>query len=871
MQIPSPSPWQTVRDALEARFPDAKPRLLVLDDYQAKYLERLLPGYEVEGLYSYLSRKAGFSIASALDIYESFQVALAKALGDTPAIPFLEAWDYAKNFSEDIREILLSFAPHRGDQEFLEPLLSVWKAVSEEKALEALFAFKSDEKDIPWVEVLQLPRAYTGPVIKTLYEKIPEVAKAFLYFLWEERRKVLGEELFLSRPLEDKVILWNIFVQERRIQEWIHHQIEAGQAKWWGWDIRPLRDCIGAPLWLGDGVPARPSYDQVFTPWEARALYLKNSFRSQTELLEVVAEEIARAYREGHMVGVWVGEASVKPLLEKLLWAHGASDLTLMHPTLSQTQVGSFLRKAYQEGRIPAPNNLPGWSEGSSAEDMVYHLYYLFYKASNAKNLNALMQFLHFLDRVPAPLPWPAPPENFITGGLAQLAGLAYEKLFIVLPPNEPLGAWFRPSFLPVPIRRRYYPPTHRTYTAWRLLTILLYGARETHIYQIAGEENQSPLEDFLIYFPKQHPCLKTLWAIEGSRAEASTPPPTLWASSALSLPLPATTPCKPPEAISPSDLYDFLVCPRRYYLRKIASIPQGPAAQEAFLGNWLHQGLSRALVRMPRSSKTRQPPQALFLSEVSILERLWAPGRLYRILRSAYYWTLQESGLKLPPLSQNPEMRFWHRLWAQSGRIFYERIFNACTGPDVKYSTNLRLYPEVWISKALAPGHVPTLRGRMDLLITTEENIPLFALDYKTGALSKNLGDFANFLNAWKRALDWVTQGGNPPAQMVRNIDLQGFSYVMNFPASFSLITASAISGANFVSYRLSDDERSGVRHLWEMSFGVVYNRWLELCKVLSGEPEESQCRAVEALFPMTPNERSCVYCPYKLLCQRL
>jgi len=869
MQPPSLSPWQTVRDALEACFSDAKPRLLVLDDYQAKYLERLLPGYEVEGLYSYLSRRVGFSIASALDIYESFQVALTKALGDTPAIPFWEGWDYAKNFSEDIREILLSFVPHRGDQEFLEPLLSVWRAVSEEKALEALFTFRLNEKDIPWLEVLQLPRAYTGPVIKTLYEKIPEVAKAFLYFLWEKRTKVLGEELFLSRPLEDKVIFWNIFVQERRIQKWIQHQVETGQAEWWGWDIRPLQDCIGAPLWSGNGAPSIPSYDRVFTPWEARAVYLKNSFRSQTELLEVVAEEIARAYREGHRVGVWVGEASVKPLLEKFLWAHGASDLTLMNPTLSQTQIGSFLHKAYQEGRIPAPNNLPGWGEGNSAEDMAYHLYYLFYKASEAKNLNALMQFLRFLDRVPAPLPWPAPPENFITGGLAQLAGLAYEKLYIVLPPNEPLGAWFRPSFLPAPIRRRYYPPTHRTYTAWRLLTILLYGARETHIYQIAGEENQSPLEDFLIHFPKQHPCLMKLWTIDSSCADAFTPPAVLGASSALSLPLPATIPCKPPEAISPSDLYDFLVCPRRYYLRKIASIPQGPAAQEAFLGNWLHQGLSRALIGMPRSSKTRRPPQALFLSEVSILERLWAPGRLYRILRSAYYWTLQESGLKLPALSQNPEMRFWHRLWAQSGRIFYEHVSKTCT--DIAHLKNLRLHPEVWISKNLAPGHVPTLRGRMDLLITTEENIPLFALDYKTGALSDKLGKLADFYGAWEKALDWVTQGGNPPAQMVRSIDLQGFTYVMNFPASFSLITASAISGANFVIYRLSDCERGEVQDLWGKSFEIVNNRWLELCKVLSKGSEESRRQAVEALFPMTPNERSCVYCPYKLLCQRL
>jgi len=865
------SPWHQVRNALESLFPDLKPRILVLDDYQAKYLKQHLEGYEVEGLYSYLSRVVRLSIASALDIYESFQTSLGTILSEGPALSFLEGWEYAKNFSEDIREILLGLTPQGKVEASIGPLLSVWQSVSKEKVLQDLFALDRDDEDIPWTRVLQLPRAYTGPTIRALYEKISDLAKKFLYNLWKER-KALGEELFINNPLEEKVFLWNIFSSEKRIQEWIQYQVGAGRAEMWGWDTSRLQACIGAPIWSVEA-PLSVSYPgQAFCPWAGREIYLQNRFRSRTELLEEAAKEIVGAYRQGYMVGVWMGDAAAVPLLEELLRDQGFEGPALTPPTLSQTRTGSFLRKAYQEGRVPSPDKLPLWEEGEGAEKQAHRLYNLFYKASGSSSLTAFMHFLRFLDWVPSPLPWPAPPANFISGGLAQLAGLAYEKLFIILPPGEPLGSWFRPSFLPAPIRRSCYPPNYRTYTAWRLLTLLLYGSRETHIYQLAGEENQSPLEDFLIYLPRKYPCLTDIWNIRRHQeASLASPRPSL-SSAAIPVPLPDISVRPALTGISPSDLYDFLVCPRRYYLRKLAGIPRTAVSQEAFLGSWLHEGLRVALVGTPPGSHSllRQRPQTFFLKNLATLERLLAPRRLYRILRSVYHFMRRRDDIpKLPPLSQAPEMRFWHRLWAESGRIFYGHISRACM--QMTHTSHLLLYPEVWIGKSIAPDYEPTLQGRMDLLITTEENTPLLALDYKTGALSRNLGKLAEFLSNWEKTLEWIERGKEPPKQEVRSIDLQAFAYVMNFPASFMLITASAISESNYTEYKVSDDERSEVRRLWKRSFCLVRNRWIALCEALPGAAEEKTRQLAEALFPMTPEESNCRYCAYKLLCQRL
>ncbi len=873
MPVSDLSLWQQVRSALDHRFPDAKPRLLVLDDYQAKYLQQLFPGYEVEGLYSYLSRRAGFSIASALDIYESFQASLRRVLPEEPAIPFLEGWEYASNFSEDLREILLGLRLHERQEACMEPLLSVWQSVSEEKTLQELFALGRGDDDILWMQVLQLPRAYAGPTIRALYEKIPDLAKNFLLYLWQIKKKALGEELFINKPLGDKVVLWNIFSSEKRIHEWIQYQVGGGRAEVWGWDTSRLQACIGAPIWSVEEPSSALSLKRAFCPWVAREIHLQNRFRSRTELLEEAAKEIAAAYHEGYVVGVWMGDSAVAPLLEELLREQGFKGPALTPPTLSQTRTGSFLREAYREGRIPSPDKLPLWEEGEEAEKQAHRLYDFFYRTGGANNLMAFLHFLRFLDRLSSPLPWPAPPAKFFSGRLAQLAGLAYEKLFIILPPSEPLGSWFRPSFLPASIRRAWYPPRYRTHTAWRLLTLLLYGSQETHIYQLAGEENQSPLEDFMIYLPRKYPCLKDIWTIRRPQEATSAFPRPSLLSSAIPIPLPNTSVWPDLKGISPSDLYDFLICPRRYYLRRLAGIPRTAVSLEAFLGNWLHEGLHMALIgtRPSSSHLSRQRSQTLLLKNLATLEKLLAPRRLYRILRSVYHFMRRrDDAPKLPSLIQAPEMRFWHRLWAESGRIFYGHIRRLCT--EMGHTSPLLLRPEVWIDKSIAPDGEPTLQGRMDLLITDEKNTPLLALDYKTGALSsKSLGKLAEFRSAWEKTLDWIQQGGHPPKQEVRSTDLQGFVYVMNFPASFTLITASALSEYSYIEYRLSDDERLKVRDLWQKSFNIVKNRSSALWEAIRGVAGERSRQVVEALFPMTPEESNCRYCAYKLLCQRL
>ena len=869
------SVWQEVANALQADFPHEKPHILVLDDYQAKYLELQLPDYKVDGLYSYLSQRWNFSIASGTDIYEAFQKALQKVLPNPPPLPFLEGWSYAQHLAEDIREILLSLSPLGEMQDLLKPLRSAWQEVANEKALQETFALKGEDDDLPWLQVLPLPRTYPGPVMRTLQQELPQIAENFLNYLWEKKRKVLGEELFMQKPLREKVVLWNIFSPEKRIQEWIQYQVHQGHAQVWGWDIHPLQECLGKPLWpLQNASPSTQMLylPRTFSPCQARKAELKNSYRTITELLEEASKEVVDAYKQGKVVGVWIGDAKVKAIFEHILRDRGFTGPALTHPTLLDTQIGTFLREAYRAGKVPSVDRIPLPETEEPAEREAFRLYSLFYQGAEGRNLMGLLHFLRFLGRQPMPLPWPSPSANLLSGTLAQLSGLTYEKLFVLLPSADPLGPWFRPSFLPAPIRARYYPPTYRSYTAWRLLTLLLYGAQETYIYQLAGQENQSPLEEFLTYVPRKYPCLKEIWAISVNPTPPKVPSYTGPSPEPL-LPLPASGVMQPPQAISPTDLYSFLQCPRQYYLAKVARLPEDRPSVQALLGTWLHEGLRAALVGFPFPPKgPYRRPQHLFLDSLSILKKLWAPRRLYRILRRAYYRVQRHNAPILPPLSQNPEARFYLRLWADSGRIFYKHIRDhypkASTSPP---QFPLILYPEVWLNGSIAPLHEPTLRGRLDLLITSPNHTPFLAIDYKTGPLPKDIAELASFADLWQKTLQSITTTNLPPQKIPNRIDFQAFTYVMNFPSPFALIVANAISPSNYAVYQLSEWEQTEVRRLWQASFRLLESRWKDLIKVLAHSSEPARQAEIATLFPMTTNEQSCKYCPYKLLCQRL
>lgn len=862
--------WQAVRSALSTDFPHATPLILVLDAYQAKFLQSQLPDHPVEGLYSYLSRRAQVSIASPVDIYEAFQVALAAILPEATHQPFLEGWSYAQNFAQDIREILSSLPPQEGLEALLKPLCAAWEEVAAEEALKNLFTLDAPQESLPWLDVLQLPRSYPGPLIKALYERIPTLAEKFLTYLWQKKHKVLGEELFTKNPLDEVVVLWNIFSPAPRIDQWIRYQVSQGRAQMWGWDTEVLRTCLGEPLWTASEpaalLPDLP-FHRTFQPAQRRVIFFHNRYRTLTELLEEAAQTIAHAATQEALTGLWVGEAKVQPLLVHLSTEAGLPITLPGQPTLLDTRIGAALQSAYQKGTIPHPDTLKAPDNLDPADKEALLLYRLFYEKDKDRALTTFMEFLRFLGRRPIPGAEPSISQNLLVGTLAQISGLAYEKLFIVLPAREPLGPWFRPSFLPAPLRRRYYPPTYRSQTAWRLLLLLLYGAQQTHLYQLAGPENQSPLENLLQYLPKKYPCLSEVWHIAANQPPSRTTTPV---GIALAPPLPLPEPklfsqLSAPQALSPSSVSTFLRCPRQYYLAKIANLQEERLSLPAFWGTWLHEGLRFALVG---SANPNPPP--LSLSHLSLLQRLWKRERLYRILRRAYYQAQRGKSFQLPPLSQHPEARLYLRLWADSGALFYKHIQNYLQEKHIPLTTPLRLYPEVW-TDAVAPHPEPTIRGRLDLVITDAQNTPLLALDYKTGSIPKQAGQLSKLLDPWKNALQWLRGKAAPPEKLVSAIDLQAFTYVMNFPDSFSLIVASALNDADHVLYRLTDAERASVRELWQATFDLIVNRHQAVYQALLNASGENPRQKAAELFPMTPHERLCTNCPYAVLCQRL
>lgn len=856
--------WQAVRSALSTDFPHTTLRILVLDDYQANFLQSQLPDYLIEGLYSYLSRKAEFSIASPADIYEAFQVALEAVFPEALDQPFLEAWSYAQNFAGDIREILSSLPPQEELEALLQPLCAAWEEVAAEEALKALFAFHEPHEALPWIDVLQLPRSYPGPLIRTLYERIPVIAKNFLIYLWQKKRKVLGEELFIKEPLDEFVVFWNIFSPAPRIDQWIRYQVSLERAQVWGWDTEVLRTCLGEPLWASsDNTAVLPDLPlrRTFQPALRRTIYLHSSYRTLTELLEEAAQNIVQTATQETIAGLWAGKATIKPLLDHLLREAGLPTVLLHQPTLLDTPIGSALLSACQKGIVPHPDTLQVADKLDPADKEALSLYRLFYEKEKEKKTLEFMNFLHFLGRMPIPVAEPATSQNLLTGTLAQISGLAYEKLFVVLPAREPLGPWFRPSFLPAPLRRKYYPPTYRSHTAWRLLLILLYGARETHLYQLAGMENQSPLENFLQYLPQKYPCLSGVWHIAADQPSSrATTPVGIAPPPPLPLPEPGLlSRLSAPQALSPSDVSTFLRCPRKYYLAKIANLQEERLSLPAFWGIWLHEGLRIALVGSASSA-------CLSLSQLPLLQRLWKQERLYRILRRAYYQARRAKAFQLPPLSQHPEARLYRRLWADSGALFYKHIRNYFEKKNIPLTTPLRLHPEVWIN-VIAPHAEPTIQGRLDLVITNAQNAPLLALDYKTGSIPNQAGQLSKLLDSWQNTLRWLRGEAAPSNQLVSPIDLQAFTYVMNFPDTFSLIVASALNDSSCALYRLSNSECTLVQQLWRDTCDLVVKRH----RALSDASRKDIRQTAAELFPMTPHERLCAICPYALLCQRL
>ncbi len=200
--------------------------------------------------------------------------------------------------------------PQEGLEALLKPLCAAWEEVAAEEALKNLFTLDAPQESLPWLDVLQLPRSYPGPLIKALYERIPTLAEKFLTYLWQKKHKVLGEELFTKEPLDEVVVLWNIFSPAPRIDQWIRYQVSHGRAQMWGWDTEVLRTCLGEPLWTASEraalLPDLPLH-RTFQPAQRRTIFFHNRYRTLTELLEEAAQAIAVPPRRKPYGQLWVG------------------------------------------------------------------------------------------------------------------------------------------------------------------------------------------------------------------------------------------------------------------------------------------------------------------------------------------------------------------------------------------------------------------------------------------------------------------------------------------------------------------------------------------------------------------------------------
>lgn len=816
--------------------------LLVLDETLARHLRAGL-GREVKSVYPYLAERSGKQLAGPYAVFEAFRAAwqeVSKALGLKKALSFFELWDFAQRFARDLGEILLARRSPDSPKAVYAYLMEELRYVQADKLIQETFSIR-EGRELPWLDFLPLPRRYQAQELAQLFQNLSEVGRFFLDNL-AQRGRALGEYLLATASnMGSGACLWNVLSPEPLWDYW--RQVMGPRNV--GWDVSCLAALFGEAIWPERSHPAIgfPLYSEVSVEITQHLTAL--------DLLMTAAKAIG-AQAKTHLVAVWLGEPRYLELLRYLLRQEGV-DLSAFPTSALETPTGLHLAQSLQRGQVPDPQGLRAY-EGS----LVWRLYFDFYQermqsrvlTQKGPSLEALERFIRFLRKLPAPLEESTQDLPILIGSLSELVGGAYEVLFVLFPPREPLGPWLRPSFLPLGLRLRYTTPKQHQQMAWRLTSLLFASASKVYLHRLAGEAAISPMEEFLDLVPER----ARLWRLVSVKS-ASLP--------VASLTLPSFPDLVPKASLgqlrfSPTDLATFLQCPRRYYWKRVVELPEGLKGASAYRGEALHRALHLGL---------SGPIAPWRLESISVKRSLrslkwrWRPSHLRLLYRRAYARLVKRQPLL--SLTKDPEARLnWYFL-ALAGSVYFGHLVESLGGPPL--SKRYCFFPEVWLSPQIAPAYLSSVSGRLDLLVQDEAGTPRLVMDFKTSRIEKKV--FEHFFETFEGYLAWLR--GHSPAPP--NLDkskgfaqaLQAYAYVAHFSgAPLKLVVAHAIAPKDFFIQEPLEPtfERARFVALWEAAVELLRS-WL------SSAPKES----LRDRFIMTPDEEHCKYCPYNLLCHRL
>lgn len=826
------------------------------DPFFAKALKAETNYPDITDIFTWASEKVKQAKPNPLDLLVAFDEALA-TIGLSGESYFPEHWAMAQHLGRDWQEVLWATSS-------LTEALHYWYALEQEKEIQRLFALYKEKND-PWLTNLNIP-------LKNAQDNY-KFWKSFSNFICIyheklEKRGLLFAEGALQAIVSNKSFDWSnvvflhLYSSYPIVEKAILQGANAG-AQVWRWDTDSLSGIL-PEVW------DTPFPHTEIAPWPDRkrnVTIYERSFR--IELLEEAAEKIIEWHKNNPnaRIAVWSSE-ELFPLIRHLLESKLDSKevLSPQAPTLwESTQVGQELQQYLLEGlagRIPAWPKVCKKSASpteDSADQWAAKLYDQVRPKMRADDPRA-WEFLFQLLQSPNPTHEGVSPQTRIyLARLPQIAGGAYDALFLIDPPREFLGRWERVSFWTAGLRRRFFSPEAHQKLGWRLVSLLLWGSKTIFLWRLAGAENRTPIEDLLTH--AESLGLSKYFQIcplpSHSPAQLPTPSP---ASPPIPFPTPIT--------LSPSEVGQLFICPRKFYWQK--TLPPRPSSEPAEIGTLLHESVGWAF----RPRRPSIQPYEASLRQVA-----------YRLSRRRLYYRLariQDHEGKRPWKQKYKPLR---PFLAQAGQPVLHSLTALLYPPPTDKKKTLRFYHFVRFhdrlsflsEKTITPKHSP-IKGRIDLLIKSCIH-PNPAKSFLSP--QHYLVDFKSSLPEDIKKLEhipwnWSWPEKDKPYKPPKNFPepaLQALFYLyalsQETPPPNPLPTIVIINlwwrpkqeGAPEVPYAALNPEET--QEYLRTQLGPL------ITTILSELKERLEGGA--SAFPQTPDRSRCRYCDFALLCDRL
>ncbi|MCX7606979.1 MAG: hypothetical protein N2170_06940, partial [Bacteroidia bacterium] len=462
--------------------------IVVADPFFAEALKAEMGYAQVQDLFSWASATLGVSKPDPVDLLLACREALTviqSYKGDSLA----GEWELAQRLGRDWQEVLLHTPS-------LREASAYWDELASHRQIQGLFSLYQDAS-LDWLGVLPLPQRKSD-AMRVFWSCLREFLDAYQRALREKRKVLFSEEAIhrlLENPNWDRVLFLHLYSPYPLINKLLSIAYEKG-VEIWGWDVKTLREHL-PEVW--DPLP--PLTGAASWPDRVRPVSI-SELPSLVEVVEAAAQAVASYVRAQPTarVAVWC-EEEIAFLFRHLFEREGMGAFLSpsVLPLWAGTQVGKVLAEHMGSGLRGELSAWPSVECADSPQEKWVQRVYEWVCEKAHPGEPASWQFLLAFLQTHTPILSPFSPDTRVyVGRLTQLAGGAYDAVFIIQPSEEPLGRWSRPSFWLFSLRNRFFPRERHHQLSWRLQSLLLWGSREVHIWRQAGEEFRSPLEDFL-------------------------------------------------------------------------------------------------------------------------------------------------------------------------------------------------------------------------------------------------------------------------------------------------------------------------------------------------------------------------------------